>query len=646
VSYGWAGNNLEIDLSQGKIERKQNDHKLYETFLGGKGIGAKLLWDRVPPGVDPFSPDNLLIFATGVLTGTLAPTASHGCVSFRSPQIKFNSYSIMGGFWAAELKHAGYDTIVISGKSSTPVYLWINDDKVEIRDASHLWGKDTYETGRIVREELRNDKAQVICIGPAGENRVSMASIEHPITGNSASQTGPGAVMGDKNLKAIVIYGTRDISIAQPAKFIELCDQILNRSDRMKKGFEPERWIKPLKYAWDSGFFGNVDEMPVGLGFENYDKLSIDFMKKTFLRERGCFNCPAGCQAWLSLPDGVYYHLMCESFVFSFSCKIPDVSFAVKCCNLCIRYGLDIVVTARIIGFSIDLFQRGILTKEDTGGMHLEFGNEEIAFALIEKIARREGLGDILAKGTYEAARIIGRGAEKHVHLVKKQDLQAEWYRLCPTSSLTLATSDRGDGHAVTVAATVGYTLGDMSRIPKRDTYIERGWWLYPKEWAKYLDVDHSVDYEGSANLAYYGENVKALCDVTGLCWWWAGFLVHTAIKLDMIIDLISAATGMDIDEAEAFKRVGRIRTLMRASDTRLGMRRRDDALPELFYQEPSPALKQRGVMKLDHDKFDKQLDKYYEMRGWNSDGIPTKGSLDQLDLDYVRQDLEDRAIL
>jgi len=642
MAYGWAGNYLEINLSTGVIERKQSDPKLNEAFLGGKGIGAKLFWDRVPPQAEPFSHDDPLILTTGVLVGTIAPAANHCFISFKSPQTTSFSYSAMGGFLGRELKHAGYDTVVISGKSPIPVYLWIDDDKVEIRDARHLWGKDTFETQRLIREELKNNKVPTVCIGPAGENKVYMASIEHPGTGSSFSQTGPGAVMGDKNLKAIAIYGTTDVNIARPSELMELCSLILDKSKPLKKILEVEGWFDAVfEMGWGAVAFGNADEKPAGLGFENFAKIHRDFLDKNLVREIACSNCPSSCKLMLSRPDGdgMSDYLRCQSFGFSFACKIPDVAFAVKCCDLCTRYGLDVVSTERIIAFVIDLYQKGILTKEDSDGMHLEYGNQELVFTLIRKIAHREGFGNILANGTYETARTIGRGAEKHTHLVKRIDRQTDFFVLSPIDAFVLATCDRGDVHSLTQANYFSF----MKKGKGRDTFIKEGGWVYPDEFEKYLDVDYSVDYEGAAELAHYSEDIKTLTDLTGLCWWWTGFIPYPPIKLDTLIELISYVTGMDIDETKALQIASRTRNLIQANQVKLGRRRKDDTVHEsLFRREPTRFQKQQlGLVKLNHDKFDKQLDKYYQLKGWNSEGIPLKETLRELGLDYVGQDLE-----
>ncbi|MBI2979675.1 MAG: aldehyde dehydrogenase, partial [Chloroflexi bacterium] len=226
--YGWTGTELEIDLSRGSIQKNQGDRATYETYLGGQGLITKLFWDRVPPETEPFSPDNLLIFGAGPLVGTAAPGANRTNMVTRSPVTNYLSFSTMGGFWGPELKFAGYDTLILSGKSPSPVYIYINNDKVEIRDASHLWGKDVFETQRLIRAELKNNNIQILCIGPAGENRVYFASIEHGL-GRSMSRAGVGAIMGDKKVKAIAVYGTRDINLARPGPFLELVKEFNRR---------------------------------------------------------------------------------------------------------------------------------------------------------------------------------------------------------------------------------------------------------------------------------------------------------------------------------------------------------------------------------------------------------------------------------
>ncbi|MBI4188021.1 MAG: hypothetical protein HY529_02330, partial [Chloroflexi bacterium] len=486
-------------------------------------------------------------------------------------------------------------------------------------------------------------------IGPAGENRDNAASIQHTDY-SSARRLGGGAMSGDKNLKASVVHGTKDINIAQPAEFLELCEWLIKKAVNRRLVSEtsyrggPSRSIK-----CDTGWFGNADERPDE--FENYGEIHFDYVDKHLMRdhliEPACDNCPFPCRKLpLPLPDGrVRFYKDCISFAFSFACKITDVTFALKCYDLAVGYGLDTLSTGKLVGFAIDLYQKGILTKEDTDGMPLEFGNEEVAFKLIEKIARREGIGDTLANGVYEAARAIGRGAEEHTYLVKKSELMADFIKRNPHGALILATNDRLDNHANANCLRRVPSLSEWRQARRED--IEGGWWSFPDEFEKYLDVDYSASYEGTAELIHYHENVKTLTDLAGLCWFYTGFGGRPIIKTDKVRVLISYATGMDIDQSEALKIASRTRTLIRAINVREGLRRKDDTVPEKFFREEPPArLKPWGFMKLDHDKFDKELDEYYELRGWDNEGIPTAETLEKLGLDDVRQDLEQKGIL
>jgi len=324
MRYAETGVNLEIDLSRGSIEKEGTDPKLTELYLGGLGTNAKILWDRVPPEVEPFSPDNLLIFSAGLLAGTPAPGANRTIVSTFSPQTLLMAYSIMGGFWAPELKFAGYDKVIIRGKSPKLVYLWINNDKVEIRDASHLQGKGCQETEELIKQELKEPKAQVATIGLAGENRVYFASIEQGRS--SASRGGIGAVMGDKGLKAIAVRGTKDVNIAQPAEFFELCNGVLkyiqNRADNPIKGVPPilaglgspqemsihdEQW-HTASFAW-----GNARHRRKDFWDKKVEKKWKGIQDKAVERLISCYNCPMKCGGIITHPKLERYMMKCYS---------------------------------------------------------------------------------------------------------------------------------------------------------------------------------------------------------------------------------------------------------------------------------------------------------------------------------------------
>jgi len=648
MRYGRTGIKLEIDLSRGTIEKKESDPKLAEAYLGGKGTNLRLLWDRVPPELDAFSPDNPLVFGSGLLVGTPVPYANRGIISCKSPQFDFFIYSAFGGYWAAELKHAGYDTIVVTGKSPAPVYLWVNDDEVELRDASHIWGKDTFETQTMIREELARNEVQILCIGPAGENKLYGASVEH---GNGASASrGVGAVMGDKNLKAVVAYGTKDIHIAKPAELFQLSDQIVKRSGKLRDWFDGySKNVSKEILEWCA--YGNVDEK---LEYEDAEGLMAQFNEKFKTREVSCYNCPARCKTAICLPENKHpLYIKCGSWWFpAMSYKASESDFFrsnMRAYNLYEGYGLDTYSVTRCVAFVIDLYKNGILTKEDTWGMDLEYGNEEVSFQIVEKIVRREGIGDVLAYGTEEAARLIGNGAEQYAcHNIKKQEvLPFELYD--PHFALSAAVSEKSD--LTRLEHWYPQYLAAFPTKEAKEAAIKEGWFNYPEEFQKWFLADYdplSIDEEVAAFTDYNGLR-NTVNDLTGLCVFCTGFMPFSPISPDyfsMVAEMISCSTGVDVDQTELRKIAGRVETLVRAYNLRLGLRRKDDTIPGKFFEkEPDPGI-WSWYKKLDRGKFNKWLDDFYKLKGWNSDGIPIKETLDKLGLDYVGEDLERRGIM
>lgn len=652
MPYGWIGTNIEIDLTVGKIEKRQGVPELTRTYLGGKGINAKILWDSVPPEVAPFSPDNLLIVSTGILTGTMVPSANRGVITFKSPQTGLHYHSSLGGFWPTAIKHAGYDTIIIRGKSPTPVYLWINNDKVELRDAAHLWGKGTHETRRIIREELENSRVEIACIGPAGENKCYAAIIESSF-GASASRGGSGAIMGDKNLKAIAVYGTGDVNIAKPLQLAELCEQIHDRSGPLKEGKDRGGMERGLLSALRVVPFGNINEIYVQLSPDSQLRQDVDALCAgvTDLVNRAdsavsCYGCGVRCRRGFAFPGGGHYYLKCQSwFQFMASCKIIDFDFNIECIRLCQHYGLDVVSVSRSIAFAVDLYEKGILTKRDTDGMHLEWESKEVAYSLIEKISRREGIGDILANGVYEAARQIGRGAEDFAYHTKKMEYIGDCipYMFMPYGALAQAVSDKVD-FTRNVSAAI-YSAFYLSP-EQRQALLESPYWIYPKEYGKYYLPEFSydgVDYEPICQFVAYDDETYSIIDMVGLCSWWTIFLGNSPINSRALMaELVACVTGIDLSEAALTAIARRTLNLVRAINVRSGVRRKDDTVSKLFFQKTAP----KPYQTLNPDMFNKWIDRYYELKGWNSRGIPTKETLQGLGLDYVWQDLERRGIL
>ncbi len=647
--YGWAGTNLEIDLTRGNVKKEPLDPKLAENYLGGKGINAKILWDRVPPEVDAFSPDNLLIVGTGVLVGAMVPGANRTIVTFKSPVTGIMAYSAVGGFFGPKLKSAGYDTVILSGKSPTPVYLWINDDQVEIRDASHLWGKDVFATQRMIEEELDVDDIEILCIGPAGENKVYAATIEGSYS-VSASRAGVGTVMGDKKLKAIAVNGTKDINVADGARLVELCEQVLEQTPTIReKSAKDEAAV--ITYGLVGGnvfvtghFSGNVPP-EIQEQIKKLPKQVTEHAQKFKTRDVACHNCPLRCKWVYHSPiDDYHITLKCQHASSGMiNSRIIDCGYALKFYNLCQKYGLDDISLANYIGFAIDLYQRGILTKEDTDGMELEWENEEVVFSLIEKIIRREGFGDVLADGVYRAAQRIGRGSEEYTYHTKKLEPLPFDTRGAPHVALPIATIDKADR-----TRGLSQTQNQIWQMPKdvREAYIKAGFFQYPDEFQKYFlaDFDHSGrDYEGLCRFAVYNEEILALTDMTGFCFFWTNFFPFPPINSrTLVADLISAVTGLDIDEAEATRIAQRVGNLVRAYNAREGISRKDDSIPKFFFQKSEkPPYEQ-----FDQALLDKWLDRYYQLKGWSENGIPTGETLDKFGLSDVRQELERRRML
>ncbi|HDZ23537.1 MAG TPA: aldehyde dehydrogenase, partial [Desulfobacteraceae bacterium] len=454
MRYAETGFNLEVDLSKGNIERVETDPKITELHAGGLGTNAKILWDRVPPEVEPFSPDNLLIFSTGLLGGTPATGANRTIVSTISPQTRLMAYSMMGGFWAPELKYAGYDKVIIRGKSPSLVYLWINDDKVEIRDAAHLHGKGATETAELIRQELNEPKAQVASIGLAGESKVYFASIEQGRS--SASRGGIGAVMGDKGLKAIAVRGTKDLNIARPAEFMELCNEVLQyitwRNENPIPGVMPilaglgspqemavhdEKWHTE-NFAWGNSRVRRKDFWNDEIAREWME--TLDSMRTRLI---SCYNCPMKCGATISPPGQPTYMMKCFSKLTYTMAAMSNLEFGLRIAQRATEYGIDGFSGPQVMAFAVELYEDGILSDEDMPGFPEK--NEDRFYWLLDKIVRREGIGDILANGTHWAAQQIGKGAEKYAHnnIKKHEQLPLKLGMLNPIYFLMYATGEK-----------------------------------------------------------------------------------------------------------------------------------------------------------------------------------------------------------
>ncbi|MFZ0448847.1 MAG: aldehyde ferredoxin oxidoreductase N-terminal domain-containing protein [Desulfatiglandaceae bacterium] len=649
MRYAETGFNLEIDLSRGNIERVETDPRLTELHVGGLGTSAKIMWDRVPPEVEPFSPDNLLIFSTGLLGGTPATGANRTIVSTISPQTLLMAYSMMGGFWAPELKYAGYDKVIIRGKSPDLVYLWINNDKVELRDASHLKGKGATETAELIRQELAEPKAQVASIGLAGENRVYFASIEQGRS--SASRGGIGAVMGDKGLKAIAVRGTKDLNIARPAEFMELCNEALKyitwRNENPIEGVmtilqglgsPQEMAVHDEKWHTENFAWGNSRVRRKGFWNEEIAKEWMETLDTMRTRLISCYNCPMKCGATISPPGQPTYMMKCFSKLTYTMGAMSDLDFGLRIAQRATEYGVDGFSTPQVMAFAVELYEDGILTDEDMPGFPSD--NEERFYWLLDRIVRREGIGDILANGTHWAAQQIGKGAEKYAHnnIKKHEQLPLKLGMLNPIYFLMYAT-----GAKINITQIEGqFPQAPFPTREEREAFV-KDWSQVPDEKFKeyFLDWELRGEYsipnyptpEMCCDIVEWQETMHYIDDATGICAGLSSFPLKPPYHIHNLPKFISSGTGIDMDEAGLWQAAKRNRNLVRAINIGRGMRRKDEKPPEDHWRRRFPELEA------------KLLDTYYKFKGWNNEGIPTKESLHELGLDYVSEDFEKRGV-
>lgn len=650
MRYAETGFNLEIDLTRGSIERVATDPRETELYLGGLGTNAKILWDRVPPEVEPFSPDNLLIFAAGLLCGTPAPGCNRTIVSTISPQSHLMAFSMMGGFWAPELKYAGYDKVIFRGKSPKLVYILIRNDKVEIRDAAHLKGKGAVETEAIIRREVNDPKLQVASIGLAGENRVFFASIEQGRS--SASRGGIGAVMGDKGIKAVAVRGTGDINMAKPAEFMQLCNDVLKyiqvREENPIPGVMPilaglgspqEMRIHDEKWHTESFMWGNSRVRRKDFWTEEVEKEWTGLMENVRTRFMSCYNCPMKCGATISLPGLPTYMMKCFSKLTYTMAAFSNLEFGLRIAQRATEYGVDAFSTPQVMAFAMELYENGVLTDKDMPGLPAD--NDERFFWLLDRIVRREGIGDTLANGTYWAAKQIGNGAEAYAHnnIKKTEQMPLKLSMLNPIYFLMYAT-----GEKLNITQIEGqFPQAPFATMEEREEFV-KDWHQVPDEKFKQYLLDWEPRGEKSfpfyptvemcCDIVDWQERMHYIDDALGMCAGLSSFPLKPPYHIHNYPQFLSTGAGLDMDEDRLTQAARRYRTLVRAINIRRGMRRKDEKPPENHWKHRFPELEA------------KLLDEYYKLKGWNNDGIPTKKYLNELGLDYVSEDLIKRGIL
>ena len=626
---GYAGKILRINLTSGKIQQKTTPRSMAKKYIGGKGFAAKILYE-MERGLDPFHAENHLVIGVGPLTGTGAPCNGKFVVCSKSPLTGLFGSAASGGDFGPELKFAGFDLIDIRGKAKKPVYLTVEDDQVELNDASHIWGKDVFETGEIISKD-HNDDLAVIAIGAAGENLVRYAGIISAtrMKGRAAARTGIGAVMGSKNLKAIGVKGSEDVTIADLQKFESA---IVNIEEEISNDPDAHEWSElgtPILVKRINDFNGALVTRNFQSGtFEDVDQISGERLKSEYvIRNDACFGCRIACGKTVAIRNGpfaglVHKHPEFETIaMLGSNCGIGKLDVIIKATEVCDRLGLDVISTGNAIAFAIECFQRGLISVEQTGGVRLEWGDPDLVLKLIHDIAFRQGLGDTLAEGVKRASEIWGKETEYYAIHVKGLELIGGDPRGQFGFALGYATCYRGGDH---LGALPVFEYTNSSEMAER---------LFGSK-----EAGTRLGVKGKGRLIKLREDVCNITDSLVTCKMVFGSIVSLYVKsplreVETWSELLSAATGIGFDPESVLKVGERISNLMRAFNVREGVRRQDDMLPERVLKEPLP----KGGIPPIKD----MLDEYYRARKWNiKTGIPTPQKLKELHLEWTMKDL------
>lgn len=606
--FGYAGRILRINLSTGKTSIESLKEEMAKSYIGGIGLGIRLLIDNSKPGIDPLSPENPLILTTGPLSGTIAPTGGNGhAFVAKSPLTNAVGESKSHGFFGAELKRAGYDAVIFQGKAEKPIYVWIDDDSVQIMNAKHLWGKSPQETEDIIREELGDYYIRVAAIGLAGEKLSRIACIINDKT-RAAGRCGLGAVMGSKNLKAIAVRGTKDVSVAKPNEFLEF---VRTLHERMKGPATTK--YRTLGTPQNVLVHNSLGCLPTrnftNAVFEGAEKVSGEYLNQRFVEKIvGCSSCAMRCEHIAVVSEGPYKGTMARVeyeplWAFGPHCGVDRLDSIIKAIDLCNYYGMDSISAGNIVGFAMDCYEHGILTKEDAGGLDLRFGNAEAMIALVEMMGKREGLGDILAEGVKRAAEKIGRGAENYANHIKGLEMTGYDIRSLKTAAVGYAVSFRGADHNRHGA----YAL-DISGKTNRFKYEK-----------------------GRAKLVIDIEDLYAIIDSLIVCKFSRGVYYKGFEELAYYYTIV---TGIEITSEDLRKTGERINNLARLYNIREGFTRKDDHLPIKVMTTPVPDETVSKGCYITQEELDLMLDDYYESRGWTRNGVPTLEKIKELGLE------------
>ena len=618
VKGGWVGKILRVNLSKEQVKEQEVSKELAYEWIGGRGWAIKLLWDELELGIDPLDPENKIIIATGPLTGTIVPSSGKVVVASKSPLTGGYGDGNIGSHLGHMLKMSGYDAIIVEGKAKKPVYLWITPNGVEIKDASHLWGLSTFETEIILREDHGNDIGS-LTIGPAGENMVKFAVV---ITeyGRAGGRPGIGAVFGSKKLKAIVAHGWNDIPIVDLEKTYELAYEV-RRALMSNPGYR--KWIEQgtmmtIEWSQEASVLPTYN-FTEGM-FDDYMNIGGETMAKTYkLLRKGCFSCAMPCGN-LSLArfgkfEGTWAELDYENVgMLGSNIGIGSMDAVIKLNRVADEVGVDTISLGSVIGFAIELYQRGIISKKHTDGLELKWGDVDTILELVDKIVKREGFGKILAEGVKKVAEKIGGEALKYAIHVKGLEVSAYDCHAAPAMALSYGTSPIGAHH--------------------KDAWVISWEVRYGREKVDATKIGKVIEFQRIRGGLF------EILTVCRLPW------IELALDLEYYVKLFKAITGLEYTLDRFFFIADKIYNLIRAFWVREfgGWSREYDYPPRKWFEVPLSKGPLAGT-KLSKEIYDRLLDMYYEARGWDKTGIPRKSTLEKFGLTDVIKQLEKRGI-
>jgi aldehyde:ferredoxin oxidoreductase len=615
--FGYMGKILRVNLTDGSITSDAVDLQVGQNFIGGAGYATKIMYEEVPANADPLGPDNKVVIMTGPVTGSRFPTSGRWVAATKSPLTGILTTSTSSGFWGVELKKTGHDGIIFEGRSEKPVYLEINDDQVALKDASDIWGKDAYDTQEVLKERAPKKRARVACIGPAGENGSLLACLMND-DGRAAGRGGIGAVLGSKNIKAVVCLGTQKL-VPAADEFLKFMAQEVNKmvaEDPFAGFFTKWGTAMSMDMNWASGDvpFKNWSK---GVWEEGAVKLGGATMAKTILKPHAaaCFNCPIRCARWVEIKEGRFaYEGPGPEYetlgAFGTMLMIDDLEAVSWFSEMCNKAGFDTISAGCTIAWAMEAYEKGVLTKEDTGGIDLTWGNVDAVLETLELMGQVKGFGALLAKGSRKASQEVGQGSEEYAIQVKGMEVPMHDPRAFQSLAVNYATGTRGACHCQGASYAVELAIV----TPEAGLVYKQG----------------RFDKDGKGLAAKVSQDMAAVHNSTAIC-----LFAGLAFQPSQVAMLLGLVAGQPHSSATVLQAGDRIIQLQRAFACREGITRSDDTLPKRLLTPLSDGGAAGKSADLEH-----QLNEYYALRGWDENGIPTKERLGMLGLGDIAADI------